>query len=158
MYWNVATGGSISIFFTPAAVSLDSLRPPYLTVSIWKKLDDVAGHTLRWPVEESIGAASLCTSESECQVAESAVVTIGPIAADSVLFGRIELGFKDRPTVTGSFRAPLRPRRYLCGRHGADFAPHWSRPTTPDEPDAIEDQPVDSAPLRTREPAPILET
>lgn len=108
-------GAAVTVFFSPKPILLDSLTPPYLTVSLWKDLEAIAGHVWRWPPEESIGAASLCSTVDDCQAARAAEVTIDQLGADSTVSGRIRLEFDNRPALGGNFRAPWRLRRFLCG-------------------------------------------
>ncbi len=108
-------GSAVTILFAAALPTADSVRPPYLRVSLWKDLESLEGHTWRWPVTESIGAASLCTTEDDCRAASKATIWIEPVGPDSAIAGRLRLEFSDRPTLAGSFRAPWRTRRGRCG-------------------------------------------
>lgn len=108
-------GAAMTILLSAESPHADSIRPPYLRVSLWKSLDSLAGRTWRWPVEGSIGAASLCTGEDDCRAATTAIVWLEPVGPDSVIGGRLRLDFADRPTLAGSFRAPWRPRGGRCG-------------------------------------------
>lgn len=108
-------GAAVTILFSAPSLLTDSIRPPYLRVSLWKGLEALAGRTWRWPVEEQIGAASLCVTEANCRAAITGVVRLDPVGADSVVTGRLRLDFADRPALGGSFRAAWRARAALCG-------------------------------------------
>ncbi len=108
-------GSAVTILFSAAFPTPDSVRPPYLRISLWKDLESLAGHTWRWPVAETIGAASLCATEDDCRAASKATIWLEPVGPDSVIAGRLRLEFPDQPTLAGSFRAPWRQRRGRCG-------------------------------------------
>ncbi len=111
-FWILMTRGQAASAEFPGP---DSVRPPCLRVSLWKDLDSLAGHTWRWPVAETIGAASLCTTENDCRAATKTTVWLEPGDLDSVIVGRLRLEFVDRPTLAGSFRAPWRRQGGRCG-------------------------------------------
>ncbi len=108
-------GSAVTILFATEFPAPDSVRPPYLRVSIWKDLESLAGHTWRWPVAETIGAASLCSSDDDCRAASKATIWIGPVGPDSAIAGRLQLDFPGQPSLAGSFRAAWRTQRGRCG-------------------------------------------
>ena len=42
-------GAAMTLLFSAESPHPDSIRPPYLRVSLWKDLDSLVGHTWRWP-------------------------------------------------------------------------------------------------------------
>lgn len=108
-------GPAVTITFSGESPDPDSIRPPYLHVSLWKRLPSLVGRTWRWPGDEQSGVASLCLDEQDCRVASAGVVRLEPVGPDSVIAGRLRLEFADRPGVAGSFRAVWRSRVIPCG-------------------------------------------
>ena len=71
--------------------------------------------TVSQPAEMVFIAASLCSTATECEGASRGDVTLDPLGSDSTVSGRIRLEFDHRPVLAGTFRAPWRPRQFLCG-------------------------------------------
>ncbi|MEZ4588004.1 MAG: hypothetical protein R2909_16625 [Gemmatimonadales bacterium] len=108
-------GPAVTLTFSGQASHPDSIRPPYLHLSLWKPLSELAGRTWRWPGDEQVGGASLCVEGEDCHGATAGVVRLDRVGSDSVLTGRLRLEFGARPEVAGSFRATWRSRVMLCG-------------------------------------------
>ena len=108
-------GPAVSIVFSGLGSTGDVIVPPYLTVSLWKAPEELEGQTWRWAAAQDIGAASLCRSDQDCELATNGVVTVDRTAVDSLLTGSLRLEFGDRPAVEGTFRATWRQRMFLCG-------------------------------------------
>ena len=108
-------GPAVTLIFTAAGTPTDSIRAPYLRVSLWKDLGQLAGHTWEWPRDEQAGAASLCRTQEACEAATTGVVRLERVGADSLITGRLRLGFADQPPLAGRFAAVWRPRAAICG-------------------------------------------
>ncbi|MFN0179912.1 MAG: hypothetical protein ACKVZ0_14025 [Gemmatimonadales bacterium] len=108
-------GAAVTILFSAESVHPDSIRAPYLGVSLWQHLGRLTGRAWRWPAAEQIGAASWCLSDEDCRAATTGAVWLEPVGPDSIVAGRLRLEFVDQPALAGSFRAVWRPRLARCG-------------------------------------------
>lgn len=108
-------GPAISILLTLTTDTADPPATPFVHVGLYESLDRLLGRTIRWPAETEVGAASWCHAVSDCVRADSGVVLLDALAGDSVLAGRLRLGFPERGALDGAFRAVWRPTSALCG-------------------------------------------
>jgi hypothetical protein len=108
-------GPAVTILFSTESVHPESIRAPYLRVSLWQNLEGLTGRAWRWPVAEQIGAASWCLTDEDCRAATTGAVWLEAVGPDSTVAGRLRLEFADQPVLAGSFRAVWRPRVVGCG-------------------------------------------
>ena len=107
-------GPAVAIYFTKDSATLDSISAPYLRVSLWKELDQLAGHEWKWPGDSEVGAASLCQTEDSCQAATAGVVQLDPMGAEPRVAGSLRLEFGSEPPIEGRFVAVWRQRTGPC--------------------------------------------
>ncbi len=110
-------GVAVSVYLTNAPFDSVSneVRPPFLHLAIWRDAQRLPQTTITWPGEESAGAASVCSSTTECEAVPSGRVSVSGLASDSTMSGDYELRLADSTTMRGRFRARWIERRMLCG-------------------------------------------
>jgi hypothetical protein len=108
-------GSATSIIMTDAP---DDSPPPFpqLRISVYHDLQSVAG--ARWPVGASApdgGAGVYCPAGGACVSATGGWVDFEPAADGGTLRGRYELTMPDGRRWNGSFVAPVRQMKVMCG-------------------------------------------
>lgn len=110
-------GAAVSIYLTNAVYDTkgQEVTPPFLHLAVWRDAQRQSETTITWPSEESVGAASICSSGTECEAIPSGRVSVSGLANDSTMSGAYELRLADSTTMRGRFRARWIERRMLCG-------------------------------------------
>lgn len=108
-------GMATSVFMTDAP---EDSTPPYplLRISVYHDLESVSG--ARWIVGESkpdAAAGVMCPAQGACIGAIGGWVYFERTAGTGVLRGSYELTMPDGSRLTGSFVAPVKDTRALCG-------------------------------------------
>lgn len=110
-------GPAVQLYLTP--MPSDSAEPdagtPFVRVVVWRPVEDLVGAIVDLGPASDQGFVSACSSSGECEAASSAQVQLGMNRGRNSLAGLVELEFPAAGRVRGSFRAPWRPRRTLCG-------------------------------------------
>jgi len=86
---------------------------PYLVISVYRSLSEVGGITRADGAQANSMSARLCPGDGPCVLADEGSVDLTP--GDATLRGRYTLRLTDGRALTGSFTAPIKALRILCG-------------------------------------------
>ncbi len=109
-------GSAVEIVLAPSEEAAAALRPPYVSVAIWRARDDLAGRT--WVLTDGRdGSATRHPSAASFEFATRATATVRQVAPDGTVEGTVDLTFPNAPRVRQAFRAPWRqpPHPRICG-------------------------------------------
>ena len=98
-------------------IPADKFKPgfPNLHVAIYSSLPQSrTGELLRFEVPSHDGHARYCASTEDCVNAAAVAIEFSKVE-QSLLEGRLEVLFKEREPIRGSFRATKMPGRTPCG-------------------------------------------
>jgi hypothetical protein len=90
-----------------------ALTAPYLAISVYRSLSDVGGTTRVEGEHAHSMSARMCPGDGPCIPADGGSVELTP--ANGTIRGRYTLRLTDGRMLTGSFAAPVKALRVLCG-------------------------------------------
>lgn len=110
-------GAAVSVYLTDSSYNSISagVGAPFLHLAIWRGAAQLSGTTISWPNRESVGTASWCVTNADCESAPSGRIRVSSFVGDSIVSGDYDVRFAENKVMRGSFRARWVDRRMLCG-------------------------------------------
>jgi hypothetical protein len=109
-------GGAVTLLLGQE-VSPDPLKPgfPHLQVSLYTSIAKFrTGGRVHFEIPGNQGLAQFCLQADACTKATAVTLQFSKVE-ENLLEGRLEVLFKDRAAIRGSFHATRIPFRALCG-------------------------------------------
>jgi hypothetical protein len=108
-------GPAVTLEFYTSPARCGEARSARLNINLWRGLPLKAGQKFELTRTATVGSASFCPQENQCEAAESGTVWIEGIEQRKSIAGRYEFAFRKAGRLAGKFRANWCQIRRLCG-------------------------------------------
>ena len=108
-------GPAVAIGFYTSPARCGEAKSSRLNINLWRGLPLKAGQRFELARATSVGSASFCPRENQCEAAESGSVWIESHEPGKSISGHYEFAFKKAGRVAAKFRANWCDLRQRCG-------------------------------------------
>jgi hypothetical protein len=107
-------GPAVAIEFYTSPTRCGQGKSARLSINLWRNLPLKSGQKFELSHATSVGAASLCVKEGQCEAAESGTVWIEEFDSGKSVSGHYEFKFRKAGQLAGKFRASWCEIRQMC--------------------------------------------
>ncbi len=106
---------AVSITLSARPISVTQADPPFLAVSLWTGLGELAGRTFRISTDSSDGFGEYHATRDTRAGPVTGTVVVNGVARDSSIAGAIDVRLSDGSRFVRRFTAAWSPTRTRCG-------------------------------------------